>query len=61
MEKDFVMVKSVYNSNFEVITNIMKLYEIEQFDLDCTYSKGNFWKNLPQPKPNQIYIRLTIL
>lgn len=44
------IVKSVYNSNFEVITNIMKLYNIQQFDLDCTYSKGNFWKNLPRPK-----------
>lgn len=50
MEKDFKPVKSVYNSNFEAITNIMKLYGIEQFDLDCTYSKGAFWKDLPQPK-----------
>jgi hypothetical protein len=44
------MVKSVYESNFDAIKNIMELYGIEQFDLDCTYSKGNFWKNLPQPK-----------
>ncbi len=50
MDKDFKPVKSVYNSNQEVIQNIMKLYNIEQFDLDCTYSKGTFWKNLPQPK-----------
>jgi hypothetical protein len=50
MEKDFKPVKSVYNTNFEAITNIMKLYGIEQFDLDCTYSKGAFWKDLPQPK-----------
>jgi len=50
MEKDFKMVKSVYTSNFEAIKNIMELYEIEQFDLDCTYSKGNFWKDLPSPK-----------
>jgi tRNA G10 N-methylase Trm11 len=28
----------------------MELYEIEQFDLDCTYSKGVFWKNIIQPK-----------
>jgi hypothetical protein len=28
----------------------MELYNIEQFDLDCTYSKGNFWKDLPSPK-----------
>lgn len=50
MEKDFKPVKSVYNSNDDVIKNIMLLYNIEQFDLDCTYSTGNFWKNLPQPK-----------
>jgi len=49
MEKDFVMVKSVYNTNYEIIKNIMGLYNIAQFDLDCTYSKGNFWKNLPLP------------
>jgi len=50
MEKEFKMVKSVYSSNFDVIHNIMHLYGIEQFDLDCTYSKGNFWKDLPHPK-----------
>jgi len=27
----------------------MELYEIEKFDLDCTYSKGSFWKDLPHP------------
>jgi hypothetical protein len=50
MDKDFKMVKSVCESNFEAINNIMKLYNIEQFDLDCTYSKGNFWKGLKGPK-----------
>lgn len=50
MDKDFKMVKSVCESNFEAISSIMKLYEIEQFDLDCTYSKGNFWKGLKGPK-----------
>jgi hypothetical protein len=50
MDKDFKMVKSVCESNFEAINNIMKLYDIEQFDLDCTYSKGNFWKGLKGPK-----------
>lgn len=50
MDKDFIPVKSVYNSNYEVIKNIMTLYKIERFDLDCTYSKGLFWKNLPLPK-----------
>lgn len=50
MEKDFKPVRSVHTSNYEAIKNIMDLYNIEQFDLDCTYSKGNFWKNLPEPK-----------
>ena len=50
MDKDFKPVKSVYSTNFEAITNIMGLCGIEQFDLDCTYSKGAFWKNLPSPK-----------
>lgn len=50
MDKDFVPVRSVYNSNYEVIKNIMALYKIDQFDLDCTYSRGLFWKNLPAPK-----------
>jgi len=43
------MVKSVYTSNYDAITNIMHLYNIERFDLDCTYSKGSFWKDLPDP------------
>ena len=50
MDKDFIPVRSVYNSNFEAISNIMTLYKIDQFDLDCTYSRGLFWKNLPPPK-----------
>jgi hypothetical protein len=50
MDKDFIPVRSVYNSNYEVIKNIMSLYKIEQFDLDCTYSRGLFWKNLQPPK-----------
>jgi hypothetical protein len=49
MDKDFKMVKSVYTSNYDAITNIMHLYNIERFDLDCTYSKGSFWKDLPSP------------
>jgi hypothetical protein len=49
MEKNFNLVKSVYESNFEVIKNIMFLYNIERFDLDCTYSTGSFWKGLTSP------------
>lgn len=50
MDKDFIPVRSVYNSNYEVIKNIMSLYIIDRFDLDCTYSRGLFWKDLPQPR-----------
>lgn len=42
-------IKTISYSNDEIIKSIMTLYEIERFDLDCTYSKGVFWKNLPQP------------
>lgn len=41
---------SISFSNDEIIQNIMSLYDIDRFDLDCTYSIGNFWKNLSQPK-----------
>jgi hypothetical protein len=50
MDKDFKPVKSVYGNNHDAIKNIMVLYNIEQFDLDCTYSKGSFWKDIKQPK-----------
>ena len=43
------MIKSIYYSNDEVIKSIMDLYDIKQFDLDCTYSKGVFWKNIIPP------------
>lgn len=46
----FIPVQTVQRSNYDAIKNIMDLYRIEQFDLDCTYSKGVFWKNLPKPK-----------
>lgn len=49
MEKEFNLVKSVYDTNYDVIKNIMELYKIDRFDLDCTYSTGNFWKGLPTP------------
>lgn len=50
MDKNFKPISSVGYSNYEVIKNIMTLYKIEQFDLDCTFSTGAFWKNLPGPK-----------
>jgi len=45
----FQPIKSISFSNDEIIENIMTLYGIKRFDLDCTYSIGHFWKNLPQP------------
>lgn len=45
----FEPITSISFSNDE-IKNIMLLYDIERFDLDCTYSIGQFWKALPQPK-----------
>jgi len=59
MDKDFVPVRSVYNNNHDVIKNIMELYNIEQFDLDCTYSRGLFWKNLKGPKIKTDLLPLT--
>lgn len=44
------VVKSISFSNDEIIKDIMILNDIKYFDLDCTYSIGVFWKNLPQPK-----------
>jgi hypothetical protein len=46
----FQPIISISFSNDEIIENIMLLHEIERFDLDCTYSIGHFWENLPQPK-----------
>lgn len=46
----FKPISSISFSNDEIIKDIMNLYNIERFCLDCTYSKGVFWKNLPQPK-----------
>lgn len=42
-------ITSISFSNDEIIQDIMTLHQIDRFDLDCTYSIGQFWKNLPQP------------
>jgi len=44
------IVSSISFSNDEILNNIMQLYNIDCFDLDCTYSKGVFWKNFKKPK-----------
>jgi len=46
----YVQIPSIAYTNTEIIKNIMVLHGIDRFDLDCTYSIGNFWKKLPQPK-----------
>lgn len=43
------LIKSIAETNDEVIRSIMNLHNIERFDLDCTYSIGYFWRNLPDP------------
>ena len=50
MDENFVPVTTTSYSNDEIIRDIMTLYKIDQFDLDCTYSKGVFWKNIIEPK-----------
>ena len=44
------IIKSISYNQDEIISNIMKLFSIEQFDIDCTYSKGAFYRNIPEPK-----------
>lgn len=44
------LVKSIYDNQDILLTNLCRLHGIGQFDLDPTYSKGNFYKAIPQPK-----------
>ncbi len=44
------VIKSVCYSDTEVLTNIRTLFLEDWFELDPTYSKGNFYTNIPQPK-----------
>jgi len=43
------LIKSVSDSQDEILNWIMQLYNVKQFDLDPTYSKGVFYKNIPEP------------
>ena len=43
-------IKSISFDNSEIIRNIMSLHNLDRFDLDCTFSIGQFWRDLPQPK-----------
>ena len=45
------IIKSVCETNTEALESISKLYlNGMRFDLDPTYSKGNFYKTFPRPK-----------
>ena len=45
------LIKSISYSDTEILNNINHLYlDNKGFDLDPTYSKGNFYKNFIQPK-----------
>lgn len=44
------LVKSVSDSQDEILRWIMQLYAPDGFDLDPTYSKGVFYKNIPEPR-----------
>jgi len=44
------IIKTISYDQEEIIKWIMKLYCPDGFDLDPTYSKGNFYKNIEKPK-----------
>ena len=44
------LIKSVCHSDTEILTNIRTLFLDDWFELDPTYSKGNFYKEIPKPK-----------
>ena len=44
------MIKSINDNQTNLIKDIISLYCPNGFDLDPTYSKGNFYKNVEKPK-----------
>jgi len=44
------LIETVSTNQSEILNNIIKLYCPDGFDLDPTYSKGVFYKNVPGPK-----------
>lgn len=50
IEKKEEIIRTTSYSQDEIMKSIIKLYCPEGFELDPTYSKGNFYKNIPQPK-----------
>lgn len=43
-------VRSIYETQQEILAAIMRLHCPEGFDADLTYGNGSFWKKLPRPK-----------
>lgn len=43
-------IKSIYQSNDEILNAIIKLHCPNGFDCDMTYGNGVFWKNIQKPK-----------
>lgn len=43
------LIKSISYDQEEIINGIMQLQGIARFDVDPTYSKGVFWKNIVEP------------
>jgi hypothetical protein len=45
------MIKSISDNQEQIIKDIIEIYVTDgRFDLDPTYSKGNFYKNIQEPK-----------
>ena len=44
-------IKSISDSQSEILKNILTIYNLEKFDADITYSKGNFYKDGSVPQP----------
>lgn len=44
------VVRSVYESQDDILRGIMQLHCPEGFECDMTYGNGGFWRNLPRPK-----------
>jgi hypothetical protein len=44
------MIKSISYDQSEILQNILKLCKLDRFQVDPTYSKGNFYKHIPKPE-----------
>jgi len=44
------MITSIYYDQNKLLKALLELYNLERFDLDPCYSKGNFYKEIPRPK-----------